>query len=290
VLENMLVYGLVNSVQIILIGLGFSLAFGLSGVPNFAHGALYLMSGYVTWLLLHNVGVPYALAVPLTVVLVGLLGALIYRVVLLPVRGILLSEVIATFALGVAILEFFRWMGFVTYEFNLRPFVRGSVEIAGVFIDYQRLIIVGIGLALAGVLWAFTRYTRSGLALRAVAQDEDTAVCLGIESDWTAMLSIALGSALAAVAAVAILPLGIISIGTGYEALLIALAVTVLGGVESTAGLVVGGLLLGYSMVFTSTYVGPQWTMVVYLAAIVAVLAVKPSGIFGKFQELEERV
>lgn len=287
---SVLIFGLVNSAILALTAMGFSLTFGLSGVANFAHGGLYLFSGYVSWMLLNYLGVPFIISTILAVIVSGVTGGVVYRLVVMPVRGIVLSEVIATFAVGVAILELFRWMGFVTYEFNLRPFVKGSVEIAGVALDYQRLIIIGIGLFMAGALWFFTRRTRIGLALRGMAQDEYTALSLGIESDWAATLSLALGGALAAVAALSILPLGIISINMGYDVLLIALAVTVLGGLESTTGLIAGAFILGYSMTLTSTILGPQWMEAVYLAAIVLVLAFKPSGLFGKSKELEERV
>jgi branched-chain amino acid transport system permease protein len=289
-LASTLVYGLVNSVVLLLTSLGFSLTFGLSGVANFAHGGLYLLSGFLCWLLVHTVGLPFPLAAPLTVLLVGLLGAAIYRVVLMPVRGIVLSEVISTFAVGVAIIEFFRWKGFTTYDYSLPVFVEGSVEILGVSVDWHRLVIVAIGLALTGLLWLFTHRTMVGLALRGMSQDEYTALSVGIESDWAAMLSMGLGSALAAVAGIALLPLGIISINIGYDVLLIALAVTVLGGLESTPGLILGSLIVGFAMVITGNYLGPRWSEVVYLAAIVLVLAVKPSGLLGKSKELEDRV
>src|SRR5512141_2225522 len=159
-----LIYGLVNSVVLMLTSLGFSLAFGLSGVANFAHGGLCLLSGVVGWLLIHDLQLPFLVAAVATVVLVGAVGAAIYRVVLMPVRGIVLSEVISTFAVGVAIVEFFRWKGFTTYDFSLPPFVRGSVEIAGVSIDYQRLLVVAIGLGLTLLLWFFTHHSRVGLA------------------------------------------------------------------------------------------------------------------------------
>ncbi len=287
---NLLIYGLVNSVVLMLTALGFSLTFGLSGVANFAHGGLYLLAGFLAWIFINSFGLPAALGMILAVIVVGILGALIYRFILMPVRGIVLSEVISTFAVGVAILEFFRWKGFVTYDFSLPVLVQGSVKISGVSIDYQRLLIIAIGLALALLLWFFTHHTRIGLALRGMSQDEYTALSVGIESDWAGMLSLALGAGLAGVAAVVILPLGIISINMGYDVLLIALAVTVLGGLESTTGLVVGSFFVGYAMVITSTYLGPQWGEVVYLGAIVLVLAVKPSGLFGKSKELEERV
>jgi len=289
-IASIIVYGLVNSVILALIAIGFSLTFGISGVANFAYGGFYLFSGYLTWMLLKYLGLPFGLAIPVAILATGLLGFLTYWVILLRVRGIVLSEVIATFALGVGMLEFFRWKGFVTYEFTLPYFVKGVVEIAGVPLDYQRLIIIGIGLALVLFLYLFTHHTRIGLSFRGIAQNERTAISLGIESDWTAALSLALGSALAAVAAIAILPLGIISINVGYDVLLIAVAVGIIGGLESVAGILVGSLILGYAQVITGMYLAPEWTMVVYLAAIVVVLAIKPSGLFGKFKELEERV
>ena len=289
-IASTLIYGLVNSVILMLTALGFSLTFGLSGVANFAHGGLYLLSGFATWLLMHRLNLPFPIAALLTIILVGGVGAAIYRVVIMPVRGIVLSEVISTFAVGVGIIEFFRWKGFTTYDFSLPVFVRGGVDIAGVTVDYHRLVVVAVGLGLTLVLWGFTHRTKIGLALRGMSQDEYTALSVGIESDWAAMLSLALGSALAAVAGISLFPLGIISINTGYDVLLIALAVTVLGGLESTAGLILGSFLVGFAMVITSNFVGPRWGEVVYLGAIVIILGVKPSGLLGKSKELEDRV
>ena len=289
-ISSMIVYGLVNSVIMALIAIGFSLTFGISGVANFAYGGFYLLSGYLTWMLLNYLGLPLVLAIFITVIVVGLLGFTTYWVILLRVRGIVLSEVIATFALGVGMLEFFRWKGFVTYEFTLPFFIKGGVEIAGVPLDYQRLFIIGIGVAMVLFLYFFTHHTRIGLAFRGIAQNERTAISLGIESDWTAALSLALGAAMAAIAAIAILPLGIISINVGYDVLLIAVAIGIVGGLESVPGILVASLILGYAQVITGMYLAPKWMMVVYLAAIVLVLAIKPSGLFGKFKELEERV
>ena len=289
-ISYILIYGLVNSVTLALIAIGFSLTFGISGVANFAYGGFYLLSGYLTWMLLNYLNMPLFLAVIITVGATGLIGFLTYWVILLRVRGIPLSEVIATFALGVGILELFRWAGFVTYEFTLPTFVKGGIEIAGVPLDYQRLFIIGIGLALVIFLYFFTHHTRIGLSFRGIAQNEHTAISLGIESDWTAALSLSLGSAMAALAAIVILPLGIISINVGYDVLLIAVAIGIVGGLESVPGIIVASLLLGYAQVITGLYLSPEWMMVVYLAAIVMVLAIKPSGLFGKFKQLEERV
>jgi branched-chain amino acid transport system permease protein len=289
-IPSIIVYGLVNSVMLALIAMGFSLTFGISGVANFAYGGFYLLSGFLVWILLNSLKVPFILAILVTIGVVGLLGFVTYWVILLRVRGIPLSEVIATFALGVGILELFRWLGFVTYDFTLPYFKKGMVVIADVPLDYQRLFIIGIGLAMVLFLYFFTHHTRMGLAFRGIAQNERTAISLGIESDWTAALSLAFGSAMAAVAAIVILPLGIISINTGYEVLLIAVAVGIVGGLESVPGILVASLILGYAQVITGIYFSPEWMMVVYLAAIVIILVIKPSGLFGKFKELEERV
>lgn len=287
---SILIYGLINSVILALTAIGFSLTFGISGVANFAYGGFYILSGFLTWILIHQLKFPFLLSIIFTVGIVGLLGFITYWAILLRVRGIALSEVIATFALGVGILEFFRWMGFVTYEFTLPYLKKGMILIGGVPVDYQRLFIIGIGLALVLFLYLFTHHTRIGLSLRGIAQNERTAISLGIQSDRIAALSLAFGCALGALAAVVILPLGIISINTGYEVLLIAVAVGIVGGLESVSGILIGSLILGYTQVFTGAYLKPEWMMVVYLAAIVIVLVIKPSGLFGKFKELEERV
>ena len=289
-IANILVYGIVNGIILLLSALGFSLVFGLSGIANLAHGSLYILAGYLTWILLNYLGFPFLLAIAASLVIVGLCGALIYRLIILPIRGITFSEVIATYGVLVSILEFFRWMGFITYEFNIPPFIEGSIEIVGVTLDYQRLLIVFVGLILLGFIWLFTHYTQLGLSLRAIAQEEFTALSLGIDSDWAATISMALGGILAAAAAITLLPLGIIHVNLGYDVLLISLAVTVLGGMESIPGLVVASLLLGFAQVLVSTFLGTHWVEVVYLFAIIVILAIKPSGLFGKFQELEERV
>jgi branched-chain amino acid transport system permease protein len=289
-IASIIVYGLVSSAVLALTAMGFSLTFGISGVANFAYGAFYILSGFLVWVLLNYLKVPFVLAIVVTIGMVWVLGFVTYWVILLRVRGIALSEVIATFALGVGILELFRWLGLVTYEFTLPTFIKGVVVIAGVVVDYQRLFIIGIGLALVLFLYFFTHYTRIGLAFRGVAQNERTAISLGIRSDLTAALSLAFGSAMVSVAAITILPLGIISINTGYEVLLIAVAVGIVGGLESVPGILVASLILGYAQVITGTYLKPEWMAVVYLAAIVLVLSIKPSGLFGKFKELEERV
>jgi branched-chain amino acid transport system permease protein len=289
-LEVTLIYGFVNSIILAMIALGFSLTFGISGVSNFAYGAMYVLAGYGVWIFIHKLSLPFLPAVILSVLFTAALGALLYRFVLLRIRGLVISEVIATFGVGLAILELFRYLGYTGFEYTLPVFSEGSIMIGNTYIDYQRLWIIGAGIALAIGLYLFTHHTRTGLAFRGIAQDERTALSLGINSDWIAGISVALGSGVAAMAAILILPRGTISVNEGYDVLINALAVCIIGGLGSTVGVVVASFLIGYAQMLTDTLSGPHWKMIVSLIAILVILAVRPSGLFGKQKELEERI
>jgi branched-chain amino acid transport system permease protein len=284
------VYAVVNSVSLTLVALGFNLTFGISGVANFAYGAFYIGAALLCWIFLNMLSLPYLLSVLIAVLITTGFGALIYRTVLLRVRGQALSEVIATFGIGLAILELFRYLGFIGFEYTLPVFVDKSFMIAGAFVDMQRIFIVVIGAALVIGLWLFTHFTSLGLAFRGIAQDERTALTFGMDSDWIATLSVSFGAGLAAIAATVIIPLGTISVSEGYDVLIRALAVCIVGGLGSTGGVIVASFVIGFAERFTDTYIGSQWTMLVSLAALVIVLIVKPSGLFGKQKELEERI
>ena len=285
-----LIYSVINSMVILLTAIGFSIVFGISGIANFAHGALLIIVGYATWFLITHVGIPYFFAMFISAAFVALLGVLIYRVAILPVRGMMFSEVIVSYGLAVAILEFFRWAGLVFYDYNLPLFFKGEFEIAGVVVDYQGLMIVILSIAVLIALWYITHRINFGLALRAIAQDEYTALSLGIDSDATAALSLAIGGILAAIAAYAILPLRIIHVNFGYDVLILSLVVTVFGGVESLGGLLLASFILGFLQTIIATYLATHWIQVIYLFILMVVLAFKPSGLFGKFHEMEERV
>lgn len=284
------VYALVNSVILALIAIGFNLTFGISGIANFAYGALYIFSAYTSWMLLNLLKLPYFLSAAISILLTALLGALMYRFVLQRVRGQVLSEVIATFGIGLAILELFRYLGFVGFEYTLPVFIDQSFLILGVYVDMQRILIVIIGILLVLGLWFFTHHTSLGLAFRGIAQDERTALSLGIDSDWIATVAVSFGAGLAAIAATIIIPLGSIAPSEGYDVLIKALAVCIIGGLGSTGGVIVASFIIGFAERFTDSYIGSHWTMIVSLAAILIVLIVKPSGLFGEQKELEERI
>jgi branched-chain amino acid transport system permease protein len=287
---EILIYGTINSITLALYALGFAMVYGVSRLPNFAHGALYVLSGFIVWSLLNSLGLHYVISIVLTMIITGILAALIYQFVLIRIRGMEISEIMASYALGLIILEGLRWGGFKGMTYTLPPFVEGSVLVLGVIVDYQRLLVVAIGAALIIFLWVFTHYTRIGLALRGMAQDERAALMLGIDSDIMALAAMGFGSMLAALAAVLLLPLGNIVVEAGYNILILAIAVCIVGGLGSWMGAVLAAFIIGFAQILTVVYLGSHYQMVVALLAIILTLILKPSGLFGRQKELEERV
>jgi branched-chain amino acid transport system permease protein len=287
---DILIYGTINSIALALYALGFAMVYGVSRLPNFAHGALYVLSGFIVWTFLNTLGLPYLVSIVLAMLVSGVLGALLYQFVLIRVRGMEISEIIASYAIGLAILEGLRWGGFKGLTYTLPAFIEGSTMIKGIPVDYQRLCVVGLGVLTVAGLWLFTHYTRIGLALRGMAQDERAAMMLGIDSDLMALMAMGLGSMLAALAAILLLPLGNIVVESGYNVLILAIAVCIVGGLGSWAGAVLAAFLIGFAQILTVVYLGTHFQMVVALLAIILTLILKPSGLFGRQKELEERV
>ena len=287
---DILIYGTINSVALALMALGFALVYGISRVPNFAHGALYVITGFIAWSLLRTLGLNYFVSILLSIIAIGVVGALIYQFVLIRVRGMAISEIIASYAIGLAILEGLRWGGFKGTTYTLPAFIEGSITIGDIPVDFHRILVVGIGAAVVTFLWLFTHYTRIGLALRGMAQDERAALMLGIDSDVMAVVAMASGAMLAGLAGIVLLPLGNIVVEKGYDVLIQAIAVCIVGGLGSWMGAVLAAFLIGFAQILTVVYLGAHFQMVVALLAIILTLILRPSGLFGRQKELEERV
>jgi branched-chain amino acid transport system permease protein len=287
---DILIYGTINSIALALMALGFALVYGISRIPNFAHGAFYVITGFITWTLLRTLGLNYLLSIILAIIAIGVVGALIYQFVLIRVRGMATSEIIASYAIGLAILEGLRWGGFKGATYTLPVFIEGTINIGDIPVDLHRILVVGIGAAIITFLWLFTHYTRIGLALRGMAQDERAAMMLGIDSDIMAVVAMAFGAMLAGLAGIVLLPLGNIVVEKGYDVLIQAIAVCIVGGLGSWMGAVMAAFLIGFAQILTTVYIGTHFQMVIALLAIILTLIIKPSGLFGQQKELEERV
>lgn len=289
-MAGLLIFGLAKSMELALVAIGFSFVFGISGIANFAYGAFYLLGGFLTYIFLNSLGLPYWISAICSILILFIVGALMYRFAVQRIRGAMLSEVVVTMGLGIFITEMLRATGFIGHNRYLPAFIPGYVEVAGIGIENQRLMIIFMGLLLFLVLWAVTRYTRIGLAFRAMSQDELTALSIGLNNNLLAMLAMGIGAVLAVVAALCIIPQGFLTVDGAYDVLIYALAVGVLGGLGSTTGIIVGAFIIGYAQTTTATLFSSQWVMVVTFLAIVLVLFIKPSGIFGKQKELDEKV
>ncbi len=284
------VYGLINSAVLLLMALGFNLTFGISGVANFAYGAIYVVAGFFAWSLINTLHLPFALSAGVAIVVIGFAGVYFYRFILTRIRGLVISEVIATFAVSLVLLELLRYFGFIGSKYTLPVLVNGSVDFLDCYVDIQRLLIIGFAICVLFVLYLFTRHTRMGLAFRGIAQEEHTSLSLGINPERIASWSMGIGAALSALAAIVILPLGTVTVDGGYDVLITALSVCIVGGLGSTFGVVIASLIIGFAQQLTATYLSSHWTMIVSLVALLLVLAIKPSGLLGHQKELEERV
>ncbi len=287
---EILVYGAINSMVLAMMAIGFTFVYGVCRRPNFAHGAIYVVSGFVAWIFLNRLKLNYPVSILLAVVVSAVIGVLIYRFILIRVRGMAISEIIATYAIGVAMLEFLRWIGFKGTTYSLPVFKAGGVILWGVPIDMQRVFILILGVGIFLGLLAYTHFTKLGLALKGMAQDEQAALMLGIDSDRMAIVAMAIGSALACIAAMILLPLGNITVESGYTVLILAIAVCILGGLGSWKGAILASILIGFLQIITWVYIASHYQMVAALLAIIFTLIVKPSGMYGRQKELEERV
>lgn len=293
---DVFIYGVVNSIIFFLMAVGFSFVYGISRLPNFAHGALYVVTGFITWWFVNNAGLPFWLSIIISLIIVSLAGVAIYKFVMIRVRGMPVSEIIVSFAIGLGILEGLRlqgiggFKGFIGPGYVLPPFIDGVVTTSWVMIDIQRLLIITAGLLILGFMWLFTHYHRIGLALRAMAQNERAALMLGINSDRMANIALCIGAALAGIAAIAIMPLSNINCESGYTVLTTAIAVCVIGGLGSWGGTIIASLVLGLGTTIMSAFGGTMWNSVLIFGLIILILIVRPSGLFGKQKELEERV
>jgi branched-chain amino acid transport system permease protein len=287
---EIILYGLTNSLILVLLSVGFALSYSVSRVPNFAHGALYVLGGYLNWIFLYQVGLPYGLCMILSIVTIALIGWLIYQIAVIRVRGMPLSEIIVTFAISLAVLEFLRWHGLRGSTFVLPVFYHYTIFILGVPIDMQRIFAIGIAASIVLGLWVFTRRTKIGLALRAIAQNERAALLLGINADRSAALALGLGSGLAALAGITVLPMGNINVATGYDVLINAISVCICGGLGSWKGTVLAAFTMGFAQMLVVYFIAPHLGMIVSLGAIVLILLFRPSGLYGRQKEIEERV
>jgi branched-chain amino acid transport system permease protein len=248
---------------------------------NFAQGELAMFATYMAWSLI-NAGVPYWVAFFLTVVLAFVLGVVIERTIIRPVENApVLAVVVVFIALLVILNSVTGWIYTYTIKTFPSPFPK---ELGvGIYMSPHEVGAILVTLVVLALLYAFFRYTPLGLAMRAAAQNPDSARLVGIRVGWMLALGWGLAAAIGGVAGMMVAPIVYLDPNMMGGVLLYAFAAALVGGVDNPAGAVFGGFLVGVlENVLGAFVIGNELKLAVALVMIIGVLVVKPSGFFGK--------
>ena len=250
---------------------------------NFAQGEMAMFSTFVAWQLLAW-GVPYWLAFVLTVTLSFAGGIIVERLVFKPIEN---APVLSHVVVFIALFAIFNSLAGFIWNFEIKPFPSpfGSGALFGGIVSQHQAGMIAVTVAVLALLYVFFRFTRIGLAMRAAAVNPESARLVGIRVSWMTALGWGMASAIGAVAGMMIAPVVFLEPNMMVSILLYGFAGAVLGGLTSPAGAVVGGLAVGVIENLAGTYipvVGPELKLPVALFVIVAVLVVRPSGIWGR--------
>ncbi len=273
---NGLVWGLI----IALIALGLSLVFGLIEIINIAHGDLFMLGAVLAWYVIRATG-NFWLALATVPLLVGVFGIAIERGILRPIEHKPIITILATFGLSL-ILQQTVLATFGGAPQRIEEPIRGVIPLVGTFYPVYRIFVAVCSfLALAG-LWVFLYKTRYGMWMRAVRQDREMAVALGIPSQQVYMLTFGLGAGLAALGGVLAAPVTSLEFQMGLDVLPTAFIVVIIGGLGSLQGTLVASILLGLLEGLANAFVTPTTARIFSLVFMAVVLLVRPQGIFGK--------
>ena len=257
-IQNIIINGLINGSIYALLAIGFSLVFGVARIVNIAHTAFYMLAAYVIYVGFHYLGISPYVAMPLAIIIVGLLSVVCYKLFINPIREHEAAVLIATIALAMVIQEALL-IGFGGHYLGVPPLVSGYTIIAGVKVTNQHLLALGVAvLALIGA-WALLMKTRLGLALRATAQDREVANLMGMNEARVAMLTMGISVMLAALAGAIVVPLFVLDPHMWMHPLIMMLAIVVLGGLGSMKGSFIGAYILAFAevlVVFLITHGG----------------------------------
>lgn len=266
-----------------LMSLGINLVWGVMGVVNLAHGDLIIASGFLTFWLFGHLHLDPLLALPAGVAMGFVIGALTQRFLLgavPPDRGAVKTSLLMTFGVSYMLINAAQLLW--GNEFQTVMHLPGSWSVAGLDFAKTRTVAFVVAALLSALLWAFMRFTFLGRAIRAVSQNQDGASACGIDIPRTRVFSFGLGAALAGAAGVLLVTIFAISpaMGTGYTVR--SFAVTVIGGLGSFPGALLGALVLGISEVFTGYLATAQIANGIAFLLFLLVLLVRPQGLLGR--------
>ncbi len=288
--ELIIVSALVHGGIYALLAMGFSLIFGNARVINLAHTGFFMLAAYGLWYFMRRLGLDAGWAILITVPSVTLVGILAYRFLINPIREHHAAVLLMTVALAIAFQQLMVSI-FSSFYWAIPPLISGFRVILGVSVTNQQLLTLGIVAVIVVIVWLVLARTKLGIALRATAQDAEVANLMGISVPRTLMITMGIATAMAAIAAVAVAPIWIISPDMWTPPLVMVMVIVVLGGLGSIKGAIIGAFIVALVEVSVKVLM-PQYNYLAVVFAILAmviVLIVRPGGLFGVLFE-EERL
>jgi branched-chain amino acid transport system permease protein len=278
-----LLLGLVNGSFYAMLSLGLAVIFGLLGIVNFAHGALYMIGAYVAWIGMEKFGINYWASLLLAPLIVGALGVAVERTLLKhlykidPIYGLLLTFGLALIAEGVFRDQF----GVSGQSYSVPDALAGATNLGFMVLPNYRAWVVFASLAVCLGTWFVIERTRLGAYLRAGTENPALVQAFGINVPVMVMLTYGAGAGLAALAGVLAAPVIQITPLMGSNLIIIVFAVVVIGGMGSILGSILTGLALGLIEGLTKVFY-PEASSIVVFVIMAIVLMIRPAGLFGK--------
>ena len=278
-----LLLGLVNGAFYAMLSLGLAVIFGLLGIVNFAHGALYMLGAFAAWIMMDQLGINYWGALFLAPLVVGILGMVIERVFLKhlykldEIYGLLLTFGLTLIAEGI----FRELYGVSGQSYPVPELLQGATDLGFMVLPNYRAWVVLVSLVVCLGTWYLIERTRLGAYLRAGTENAPLVQAFGINVPMMVMLTYGAGAALAALAGVLAAPIIQVNPLMGSNLIIVVFAVVVIGGMGSILGSVITGLGLGLVEGLTRVFY-PEASSIVVFVVMVLVLMVRPAGLFGK--------
>ena len=279
---NLLVYGLADGAILALAALGFVLIYKATEVINFAQGEFLLVGAYVFYTAFVVLGVPLIVAALIGVVVATLIGVIVERFILRPMVGEdPISIIMVTIGLSM-LLKALVQMFYGTSPKAQPPILpRTSIEFAGAVVPVNRLLVILIAAIVLTAFTIFFRRSRQGIAMRAVADDQQAAMTMGISVRRIFALAWVLAAVSALIAGVLLADISAVDQNLAAFGLMV-FPVVILGGLDSVPGTIVGGLTIGLLSQFVSGYLDPGLATIIPYIVLVLILLVRPYGIFGE--------